>query len=271
MREFTYDINGAEIAVILLVSMVLAIELGFRIGLQSAGSTNEDAKGHINGIQGSILGILALLLGFTLSMSLQRFDARSEAVVDEANAIGTAYLRAQLLPPGQRDEVQKLMRAYLDTRVEASLVEHRGQSALSVKAMRQQAELWDQARQVAETHPGPITALFITALNETIDSFGKREAALDRHVPEVVLLFLYVTFLMAGGIVGYTSGVAGHRPSPVSYIMVALIVVLVFVIIDLDRPRRGLIEVDQRSLVELRQALSADMPATTRRATPRRN
>jgi uncharacterized membrane protein (Fun14 family) len=80
-------------------------------------------------------------------------------------------------------------------------------------------------------------------------------------VPELVLLLLYATFLMAGAIVGYASGVAGHRPSFASYIMVALIVVLVFMILDLDRPRRGLIQVSQKSLVDLQASIRAPSPA----------
>jgi hypothetical protein len=273
MKELMYDVNGVEIAGILLVSMAIAIELGFRLGLRSTGAVNDGAKNHINAIQGSILGILGLLLGFALSLSLQRFDTRSEAVVDEANAIGTAYLRAQMLPASQRDDVQKLMREYLDTRVQAAtlpLTERTHREALNATALRQQAALWSHARQAADSQPSPITALFIQALNEAIDSFGKREAALDRHVPEIVLLLLYGTFLMAGGIVGFSSGVADHRPSPASYIMVALIVVLVFIIVDLDRPRRGLIKVDQQSLVDLQNALSADIGAAGRQGPPPR-
>jgi hypothetical protein len=101
------------------------------------------------------------------------------------------------------------------------------------------------------------TGLFIQSLNEVIDALGKRDAVLNRHVPEVVLLLLYGTFLMAGVIVGYASGVGGHRASFVAYIMVSLIVILVFIIIDLDRPRRGLIQVSQKSFTDLQAAIKA--------------
>jgi hypothetical protein len=89
-----------------------------------------------------------------------------------------------------------------------------------------------------------------------IDALEVRDAALNRHVPEVVLLLLYGTFLMTGSIVGYASGVYGHRASYITYVMVGLIVLLVFVIIDLDRPRRGLIEVSQKSLQDLQASIS---------------
>jgi uncharacterized membrane protein (Fun14 family) len=101
------------------------------------------------------------------------------------------------------------------------------------------------------------SGLFIQSLNELIDSYGRRNAALNRHVPEVVLFLLYGTFLLTGGVVGYAAGVAGHRPSFATYILVVLIVIMAFIILDLDRPRRGLIKVDHKSLIELKVAIDA--------------
>ena len=265
MNELLYEVNTGLIAAVLFISMVLAIEAGYRIGFARQHERGEAFRTHINGLQASILGILALLLGFTFSLALQRFDSRSEAVVDEANAIGTTWLRAQLLPLPVRAEVQALLREYVDTRVQAgsvTLADRAERQRLMAYATRTQDALWTGARKAAELEPNPVTTgLFIQSLNELIDRFGSRNAALDRHVPEVVLLLLYATFLMAGAIIGYASGVAGHRPSMVSHVMVVLIVVLVFLILDLDRPRRGLIEVSQRSLVDLQLSIRQDAGA----------
>ncbi len=256
-----YDVSSLVIAGTLFVSMLVVIELGYRFGLRAQARVNEAFKTHVNAITGSLLGILALLLGFTFSLALQRFDSRSEAVVDEANAIGTAYLRSELLPESLRGEVQSQLRAYLDLRIRASstaLIRGDTRSAELEEAMRIQASLWSLARQAAEEQPNPVTSgLFVQALNELIDNFGKRVAALNRHVPEVVLMLLYGTFLMVGLIVGYGSGVSGFRQSLATYMMVGLIVVLVFIIVDLDRPRRGLIQVDQHSLLELKASIDA--------------
>lgn len=262
MSELLYDIDSAWIAVLLFVSMATTIEIGLRAGRRRRMPANEAAKEHIDGIQSAMLGILALLLGFTFSLSLQRFDSRSEAVVDEANAIGTAWLRTQLLPATVRDEAQALLREYTGVRVQAStltLADHAQLAALMARAAQQQTALWAQARRALELDPNSYTPiLFIESVNQLIDSFGKRDAALQRHVPEFVLMLLYATFLMAGAIVGYACGVGGHRPSMASYIMVALIVVLVFIILDLDRPRRGLIQVSQKSLVDLQAGMRSD-------------
>jgi uncharacterized membrane protein YoaK (UPF0700 family) len=260
------DIGSGLIAVLLCVSMVLAIESGFRIGRRRKAKVSDAARNHVTNLQSSILGILALLLGFTFSLALQRFDGRSEAVVHEANAIGTTWLRAQLLPPAVRGSVQTTLRDYIDLRVREghhTLADHAARRALMAQAGELQTTLWNEAQRAVDADPRPVTTgLFIQALNDMIDALGTRDAALARHVPEIVLMLLYATFLMTGAIVGYTAGVAGHRPSLVSYILVVLIVVLVFIILDLDRPRRGWIEVSQQPLVDLQQSIHATPPAT---------
>ena len=267
MKEQMYDINSGLIVIALFISMVVAVEIGYRIGFCIAASVNESFKAHINSIQVSVLGILALILAFTFSLSVQRYDSRSEAVVAEANAISTAYLRAQLLPASLRQETQNLIREYVDLRVEASAysqADHGAREAMLAKALNVQAKLWDHARLAVELEPNPVTTgLYIEALNDLIDNFGKRDAALNRHVPEIVLLLLYGTFLMGGGIVGFSSGLSGHRPSLASYLMVVLMVVLVFIILDLDRPRRGFIQVSQKSMVDLQTSVHQDVSALT--------
>lgn len=174
----------------------------------------------------------------------------------ESNAIGTAYLRAQMLPESVREHTRKLLRDYTDQRVRAGAVTTVDEAAFNAaRAMsaRTQTELWDQARRSVSVDPNPATSgLFVQALNEVFDQFGKRDASLDRHVPELVLLLLYATFLLAGATIGYSAGVAAHRPqSFVTYIMAALILAVVFLILDLDRPRRGLIQVSQEPMTSL--------------------
>ena len=215
-----YDIPASLIAALLLVVVLAVLELAFRIGRRTQAVSTEDSKGHINAIQASTLGILALILAFTFSLSLQRFETRSDAVVDEANAIGTAYLRAQLLPASLREDVRRLLREYVDLRVRAGTVttnDEDGRTPLLAKATGVQDSLWEYARRSAEIEPNPVTSgLFIQSLNELIDSFGRRDAAINRHVPEVVLFLLIGTFVLTAAIVGFGAGVVGQRPSWVS-------------------------------------------------------
>lgn len=261
MKELLYGTGSLLLVGTLCALMVLACEAGYRLGRACQTRANAATREHVNAIQASMLGILALLLGFTFSLALQRFDSRSEALVDEVNAIGTAYLRAQLLPQAVRSEAQALLHRYVELRAQASAIslDHEAQrQALQARSNAVLDALWRCARQAAALDPGPVgSGLFIQALNEAIDANGRRDAELSRHVPEQILLLLYASFVVCAGVLGYSSGIAGHRPAPVTYILVLLIVVLAFVIVDLDRPRRGLIRVDPSSLIQLKSAIDA--------------
>jgi hypothetical protein len=265
MKEVIYKINSILISSLLSALMVLAIEAGYYLGGSNLVSGNDAFQAHVNSITAALIGILALLIGFTFSLSLRRFYNRSVAVVDEVNAIRTAYLRSQLLPSIIRGGVQKSMREYLDLRIQESAitpVDQVGRELLLAKASHTQATLWSYAQQVVEQVPNPVISfLFIQSLNEIVEAYGRRNAVLKRRVPEVVLLLLFGTFLMTGAAVGYSSGVASHHPSFITYIMVALIVVLVFIIMDLDRPRRGIIKVSLGSLIDLQATVNVDASA----------
>jgi hypothetical protein len=125
------------------------------------------------------------------------------------------------------------------------------------KTTDMQSTLWSFAKRAVEIDPNLVkTGLFIQSLNDVIDNFGKRNATINRHVPELILVLLYGTFILAGVILGFTSVVTANRPSIVSYFMVILIVILVYIILDLDRPRRGLIVVSQAPLIELQSSFT---------------
>lgn len=257
-----YDHSSVLIVAILLAALLLAIEIGYRLGQWLADRTGEGPKAQIGAIQASLLGVLALLLGFTFSLALQRHDSRSQAVVAEANAIGTALLRAELLPEPLNQAARGKLIEYLDSRLEAAAIslDHADQRTRVLGETRQlQNQLWQLAGQAVKEQPTPVpTGLFVQSLNDMIDAYGARNAALDRHVPEIVLFLLFGAFVLTAVLVGYASGIARHRASFATYVLVALIAFLVFIIIDLDRPRRGLIEVSQQSLIELRE--EAEIP-----------
>ena len=252
MDSFLYDFDTTLIVAILFVFIVLAIELGYRLGQRTQKLLVEPTKSQINAIQASMLALLALIIGFTFSLSLQRFNDRATAVVDEANAIGTTYLRTHLLPEAVRSDAQKLTREYIDFRLKAGSVSlNKDDERLSVitKSDARLGELWDLTAEAAREDGGAVTSgLFITSLNETIDSFGSRDAIVKRHVPELVLLLMFATFILTGAVIGYANGAEDHRPSIAAYVLAFLISLLVFIIIDLDRPRRGLIQVPQDSI-----------------------
>ncbi|MGI1663926.1 hypothetical protein ACRDNQ_16930 [Palleronia sp. KMU-117] len=249
-----YDLPSGLIAAVLMISMIAAMYGGLSVGRVARKKRDEEAKSQTLTVQGSLLGILGLLLGFTFSVSLSRYDMRSQAVVDEANAIGTAWLRTDLLADEPRAEARALLHRYAIVRSEAGRVpaSEEDRRLILVNAAEEIFEkLWVLAAQEARSERGPVALAFVTSLNDMSDALLSRNAAIERHVPEVVLFTLYGTFIVVGAVLGLGSAQGGLRPGPPVYAMIALIVVLVFLIIDLDRPRRGLIEVDQSPLLTL--------------------
>lgn len=256
MPEIMYNQSSILIVGLLLLALLAAIESGFRYGRKASSNADEALKGQVNTIQGSLLGLLALLLGFTFSQALQRYDARSNAVVAEANAIGTALLRIELLPQDMRSPIRSELQRYLDLRISSGnvsldKVDERAEALRAVETA--QRDLWELG---AAAISAPQAGIVVQGLNGMFDAYTARNAALDRHVPEIVLFLLFSTFLLTACLVGYSSGVSRNRASFPTYVLVLLITTLVFIIIDLDRPRRGVIEVSQQPLLDLSSALS---------------
>jgi len=187
--------------------------------------------------------VLALLLAFTFSAALQRYEDRSQKVVAEANAIGTTYLRARRLSAVMEEEVQSLLRQYLDVRIPEGRIastEPELHESLLQQAKRMESQLWGHAVRAAELDGRPVTSgLFIQSVNELIDASGTRAAALNRHVPEIVLFLMFATIVLTTATLGYASGIAGHRVTFAALVLVMLIILMGYLTMDLDRPRRG--------------------------------
>jgi len=262
-----YNQDSVLIVVCLFMCMLLAMEVGFRSGRRKQ-ACGAEAITQAGAVLVSMLGLLALLLAFTFAAALQRFEDRSRTVVAEANAIGTTYLRARLLPVEVSNDVQALLREYLEVRLQegatnatTSLV----QQSLLDQAHSMQGRLWNHALRAAELDPRPVTSgQFIQSLNELIDTSSTRTAALNRHVPEIVLLLMFATIVLTTSTLGYASALAGHRVTLAAFMLVLLIALVVYIILDLDRPRRGAIQVSHDNMRNLRQTMAA-MPGDSAR------
>ena len=266
-----YSQSSFLIVLGLFIFMLLAMEIGFRSGRRRQASVAE-AITQANSVLVSMLGLLALLLAFTFSAALQRFEDRSQTVVAEANAIGTTYLRARLLPGGMPDEVQALLRRYLDVRIQEGRVdstEPEFHESLLHQAKLMEAGLWSHAVKAAELDKSVVTSgLFIQSLNELIDTSTTRNTALNRQVPEIVLLLMFATIVLTTATLGYASGIAGHRVTLAAFVLLILIALVVYLIIDLDRPRRGVIQVSHESMLSLQQAIGAAQGHTVQPGSP---
>jgi hypothetical protein len=260
-EEIFYDLDMWLILLASVVFFLVTTETGYRFGRRYQPYINEDSISEISTIQAALLGVLALLLGFTFSMAMTRFEVRKQLILEEANAIGTTLLRAQLLPDPPRKEVSHLLRQYVEVRLafyDAGVDQKRLKEA-NDRTDRLHKQLWSHAAALGEKDPRAVTTgLFIQSLNEVIDLHAKRITALENHVPEIILELLYIVALMATGLIGYGCGLGGRRNFFVTAMASILIAAVILVIVDLDRPRRGLIRVSQQRMVDLRDSLAKE-------------
>ena len=209
-------------------------------------------------VQASILGLLALMLGFTFAAASARYDDRRLLAVDEANALGTTFLRAQTLPEPYRTKTSQMIRKYVDLRIQSISVFDNLKALIHTKSEteRLQQDIWAQAAAAARHYPNPITMSFIESLNESIDLYSSRIAAFNNRVPDVVLWVLAFIAMAALAITGYSFGLAGQRTWIVMAFVSVLVAVVIIMIVDLDQPQTGPTQVSQQSMLDLRSGLS---------------
>jgi hypothetical protein len=251
-----YNYSLPTIFLIALAAILVAIELGHWLGVRAGGVT----AGNVSTLEGAIIGLLALIIGFTFAMALSRFEARRDAILTEANAIGTTALRARLLPEPHRKEMLGLLRDYVNVRLD--ITQRPGTEADLAAAIEKsntlQEKLWQEVMAMAATDNAMVpTGLFIQTLNETIDNQAKRLAALRNRVPNIVLLSLFGIAIIASGFAGYASGLDARRSRLPVYVMGLLAVAVIMLILDLDRPGAGFIEVSQQPMIDAAASIAA--------------
>lgn len=256
--DFVYGLHAWLFGLVFFPLMLAAGEAGFRLGRKSRVRNQEETKARIGAVEAGILGVLGLLLGFTLVMAVSRFDTRRQLVLEEANAIGTSYWRSQLVPPPEGPELANLLREYVDAKLHYfdAGVDPARLGPSRERTARLQEELWSRAAAFARKDSRSVPAgLLLQSLNQTFDLESARWTALVFHVPEAVLWVDGFVGLLAVLMVGYTFGLSGRR-SPFSMSLLAVCIATVLaVIVDLDQPGRGLIQVSQQPLVDLERQL----------------
>jgi hypothetical protein len=256
-------LDGVALWVLFVVGLIcwsLALESGYRLGRRRHAQGSGEKESPVGTMVGSILGLFAFMLAFTFSLAATQFEARRQAVLDEANAIGTTYLRARLLPEPYRAESLQLLRAYLAVRVRVS---REG----TVQEARAQSEelherLWVLAIKAAEERPNPITAIYLAALNQMIDMHGVRiQVGLRNHIPTVIWVGLFALALLSMCSVGYQAGLSGTRRSPAMIVLVLGFASVMFLIADLSRPQEGFLTVGQQAILDLQSAMQTEKPS----------
>ncbi|MCI0416606.1 DUF4239 domain-containing protein [bacterium] len=241
----TFLINASMIAIGLFLGMLLMLEWGRRIGVRMA-KRPEPSPSGVGATEGAVFALLGLLIAFTFSGAAERFDKRRHLVVEEANMIGTAYLRIDLLPKEAQPDMRDLFRRYLNSRLESyrKLPDIDAAKAEFQRSVKYQNEIWKNA--VAECNEADSAAscrLFLPALNEMIDITTTRLMAMQFHPPLIVYLMLIVLGLSASLFAGY--GMAASKRSWIHIIGFSLVMAItLYAILDIEYPRFGLIRVD---------------------------
>jgi hypothetical protein len=245
----------------ILVLTGLALEAGYRFGSWRHALAADEKESSVGAMVASILGLLAFLLAFTFSLAASRFEARRETVLEEANAIGTTYLRSRLLPEPQKSKAASLLREYVDVRVRG-VQEGKVEETIARSEQLHDA-IWSEATEAAQNPNGTpvMTSLFIQALNEMIDLHAKRlMVGLRNRIPVSIWAVLFALALLSMASVGYQSGIAATRRSPAMFGMVFAFAGVLFLIADLDRPHEGFLRVSQQPMLDVQKSMHAGEP-----------
>jgi hypothetical protein len=205
---------------------------------------------------GAALGLLAFMLAFTFGLAGSRFEDRRQVLLSEANAIGTTYLRAAMLPEPMRTETRNLLREYVDVRLEAVQQPDKLRAAVS-RSEELHNQLWSVAVAVTEKDRSPITGLFVQSLNEMIDLHATRiMTGLRSRVPGMIWIVLSLLAILSMVMMGYHSGLANSRRSIVVIGLIIGFALVLFLIADLDRPGQGTLRVSQQAMIDLRHSMN---------------
>src|SRR5690349_17016488 len=203
---------------------------------------------------GSILALLAFLLAVTMGMAADRFDARRALVLAEADAIQTTYLRAGYLPEPASSESRRLIRDYIPLRL--IVTAPGGQSSAETQSLVIQRQLWTLAEDVARTtNQGDLVGLYLESLNDLITIHEDRVTGRSARVPETIVLLLLAGSALSLAMVGYNAGLSRQRSLLSAAVLIFALGAVLTIVVDLDRPREGFIQVSQQPIIDLEKQL----------------
>jgi hypothetical protein len=245
-------------AFVLCLGTVASFEVGQRFGAHAA--KREGGKTGLGAIEGAVFALLGLLIAFTFSGAAERFEGRRHLIVEEANDIGTTYLRIDLLPAEAQPEVRELFRHYVDARLDI----YRNMDDMTVaraflgKSQDLQTEIWNKSLAASEqSNTTATTMLLLPALNAMFDIAAVSNAAIENHPPVEIFIMLGLIALASSVMAGYQLAGAQRRSSMHIVGYALILTISVYVILDLEFPRLGVIRVDQfdHYLVDVRNTM----------------
>jgi hypothetical protein len=248
-------------AVLLFFGMLILLETGRRLGVRRRMTESESERGSLGTIEGAVFALFGLLMAFTFSGAALRFNEKRMLVAEEANTIETAYLRVHLVPPEEQPPLQDLFRQYVDSRLEAyrKLPDMEAAKVEMARSKKLQEEIWIEAvaaTKLRKAHPDA-GKLLLPALNDMIDITTTRAMALQLHPPRIIYVLLFGLGLICSLLAGYRMS-SGQRRSWLHIVgFTAITVIIVYVMLDVEYPRAGLIRIEasDQLLVDAREAM----------------
>ena len=250
-----FDILNYPIIFSLITLLILWLSARAGVLLQKRHKIIESSREDFNMILGATLTLLGLIIGFTFSMAIARYDQRKNLEEEEANAIGTEYVRADLLPAPDAANVRALLKQYLDERLRFYSVINIHMSRLgqiNAKTSELQTKLWNTVTAPAQAAPTPVISLAVSGMNDVLNSQGYSQAAWWNRIPIAAWILMMAIAIFCNVLIGYGS----HQTRRSLLFILPLLVSLSFMLIaDIDSPRGGLIRVKPRNLTSLAQSL----------------
>jgi hypothetical protein len=256
IRDLLDSMPVLGVFTVTIAAVLLAIELGFQVGMFRNRRGGADREAPLSAITGAHFALLAFIMGFSFSQAADHFVARKRLILEEANAIGTAHLRAGLVGQAEGAALQKLFGEYAAVRASGARQDLEA-SELIEQSLALQAEIWQQVERLARRGlPTPLDALLVAAVNDVFDIHEMRVSAYQRNrIPPTLWGVLFLLLIVAMSGMGYFSSMNSKR-NPVATTTLALSFSLVMLLIaDLDRPRHGLLKTDHSVIVELSRRL----------------
>jgi hypothetical protein len=250
--------SSVVFALAMFVGMLAFAEVGRRVARWRA-ARDPDGAWHGTGVvDAAVFGLFGLVIAFTFSGAASRFDTRRNLIVEEVNAIGTAYLRLDILPVEAQPGLRGSFRRYLDSRIQVyrKYPDRAAVAAELENVKRAESQIWTQAL-AAERDSAPVARLLLPALNQMFDISTKRTMAMNMHPPTAIYAMLFGLALIASMIAGYGMARAESRAWFHVIGFAAVVAIVAYVILDIEHPRLGFIRIDalDRALVDLRASM----------------
>lgn len=246
--------NVFDMPLLLFVISLVVLWCSVWIGVKLRGFHPEEPE-EFSVVLGASLTLLGLIIGFTFSMAVSRYDQRKNYEEEEANAIGTEYVRTDLLPASSATNVRSLLGRYLAQRILFYMApDTRELAQINDATSHLQTELWAAVRAPALAQPSPVVALAVSGMNDVLNSQGYTQAAWWNRIPIEAWVLMAVIAICANALLGYVSRQPRKR-RPLLLVLPLLISVSFFLIADIDSPRRGLIRLRPQNLISLSHSL----------------